>query len=137
MYHLLINAFTPIYLQLPFIPPDESFHPDALCQVNDKIYCNLFDMRTHDILQVLHESMFPLIRRLRGSFVLILGMPSLRVSTLGGCVQDERDRNSVVHQRIARHYLGTVCIPFSAVYSNRTVSKKSFYLVAQWGAKKQ
>lgn len=37
-------------------------------------------------------------------------------------LQDERERDSTIHQRKERHWLGTVTIPFSTLYEQTRVS---------------
>ena len=39
-----------------------------------------------------------------------------------GCWQDERERETAIHQRLEKKWLGNIKIPFSTIYLNGKVS---------------
>lgn len=57
----------------------------GLQNIQDKLYCNLYDETVIDLLE------------------------------------DDRQRETNIHQRLQRHWLGSLAIPFSSLYSNSRV----------------
>ena len=44
-----------------------------------------------------------------------------------GCWQDERERETAIHQRLEKKWLGNIRIPFSTIYLNGKVSLSIFW----------
>ena len=51
-----------------------------------------------------------------------------------GCWQDERERETAIHQRLEKKWLGNIRIPFSTIYLNGKVSLSVFW--ALWATSK-
>ena len=101
--------------------PNNDYSPENLQTVNDVVYLNLFDEVVFNILQVRNQ--FCTTACLLLVFPWLLSFTSVLIHLLR-CVpplQDDRQQSTNIHQRLERHWLGSVEIPFSTIYFNNKV----------------